>query len=344
MTVPAPVPAARSIAPVPPANVRDEPNALDFETRSASMRRVLATAARLAPCDVTILITGEPGAGKERLARWIHARSSRADRPFVPINCRIFPDLLVDRYVFEQPRGPFSGVVRGIFDVAHGGTLFFDEIGELSLAAQAKLVRVIDEWWAEEAGPAGNGRRPRTDVRIIAATSRDFREELALGRLRADLFYSLGWGGDLQIPPLRERRADLWVLANALLDRSAARLDGSHIRIGPDAWAWLYFYGWPENVRELARVIEYACARAKGRQIRVEDLPAVVLNGSALSQSPPPAVDTRRDRGRRSVSQRHEAQLEEALRRHQGNCRLAAAELGILQATLARKLRGGGWG
>jgi DNA-binding NtrC family response regulator len=307
------------------------PEALEFATGRSAMCQVLAEAARVAPLTMTVLITGEPGVGKERLARWIHAHSTRADRPFVPVDCRAFPDMPVDRRLFRRPRGAFTSVVRGIFYAARGGTLFLDDIDAVSPAMQATLLRLIEERRA----PPGRGvRLRRWDVRLIAATTRNLGKEMAQRRFRQDLFYCLSVR--LHIPPLRERSGDLWVLARALLDRAVARRRRPIGGFAGHALIHLFSYDWPGNVRELEAAIDQASAVARGSEIQLEDLPATVRHG-CISTSSQGIGHTRAARPLDDLRQSHIACV---LRRHQGNRGLAAAELGMSLSTLNRRV---GW-
>ena len=194
-----------------------------FGSLSPSMHRVMVLAARVAPLDSTVLITGESGVGKERLARWLHENSPRARALFVPVNCGAFTDALLESELFGHVRGAFTGAVHdrlGVFEVAHGGTLFLDEIGDVSPAMQVRLLRVIQE---REVRRVGESKARPVDVRLISATHRDLTEEIVETRFRRDLYYRLRVI-DLQIPPLRERPEDLRELARDLLERAATRL------------------------------------------------------------------------------------------------------------------------
>jgi two-component system response regulator HydG len=307
----------------------DAPGALDFAALSPAMREVLAWAARAAPHDdVPVLITGEAGVGKARLARWIHAHSTRADQPLVRVDCRAFSDMPTDHYLVDHPRGPFSGVGHGIFNMARGATLFLDDIADLSHAAQWHLARLVEELL--------HGGRRRLDVRLIAATTRNLRFNMAQRRFREDLFYCLHcW--EVHIPPLRERPDDLRVLAPVLLERAVAR--GHRPIRGFTVQALVHLYGcqWPGNVRELKEAIEDACARATGAEIQLEDLPDTVRQGGVAM----PSLGTGPSRACRSLDDVLTGNTHaciEGRRRRQGQRRLAA-DVGISLSRFNRRLR-----
>jgi two-component system response regulator HydG len=296
------------------------------------MREVLAKAARVAPQDTSVVITGETGVGKDWLAHWIHEHSRRVGREFVPVNCAAFPDTLLDTHLFGHARGAFTGAVedaRGIFEVAAGGTLFLDEVGEVSPAMQAKLLRVLQE---REVRRVGEWRRRRIDVRFIAATNRHLEDEMAAGRFRRDLFHRLHVVG-LHIPPLRERPGELRILARELVERTATRL-GCPVRgFASDAWACLVRHEWPGNVRELEHAIEEACLAATGSEIRFEDLPHTIRDQVPRAPSARPEL--------RPLADLQHSYIQAVLKRHRGNRRAAADELLISMSTLKRKLRRG---
>jgi two-component system response regulator HydG len=309
--------------------VGDGLDALHFETRSSEMRPVFARAARVAAHRLTVLISGEAGVGKEWLARWIHAHSRRAHRPFVTVDCGALPDVPVDRHRFEHARRAGAGVVLGIFDAARGGTLFLDDIGDASPAMQVRLVRII-----EERAPRVNADRSRRmDVRVIAATTRDLAEEVTQRRFRPDLYYRLGV--KLHIPPLRERPGDLRFLARALLERGVAGRHGVIGGLAPQAMARLFAYDWPGNVRELQEAIEEACVMATGSEIQLEDLPEAVRQGCSSSPSQGAGASSTAQ----SFDDFKDAYIDAVLLRHQGNRRRAAEALGISLSTLKRRLR-----
>jgi DNA-binding NtrC family response regulator len=242
-----------------------------FDTQSPVMRQVLAEAARAAPLELPVLITGEAGVGKEWLARWIHTHSRRADAPFVWADCSVFQDVPVGD-VAEHLHGPVNGGLRHVFDAAAGGTLFLHDVADLSKAGQLELVRIL------EPPPQDERDARRVDVRLIVATTRNLKDEVAQRRFRADLFYGLS-SGALHIPPLRERPCDLWNLTCALRDRAVAGRCRPIGGFSDHAVVHLLTYPWPGNVRELEKAIEESCARATGANIELEDLPEALRHG-----------------------------------------------------------------
>ncbi|MEO8481552.1 MAG: sigma 54-interacting transcriptional regulator [Acidobacteriota bacterium] len=296
--------------------------------QSPAMRQVMALAARVAPLDSTVLITGESGVGKERLARWIYQASRRAQGPFVAVNCGAFTDTLLDSELFGHARGAFTGAVQdrlGVFEAATGGTLFLDEVGEVSSAMQVKLLRVIQE---REVMRLGETKSRRVDVRLIAATNRDLQDDVAHRRYRADLYYRLQVIG-LHVPPLRERSDELLDLARNLLTRTAARLGRPVIGYTPRALDALLACVWPGNIRELEHAIERACAVATGTEIDVDDLPDAVRCAIASERRP----------DHRPLADLEQAYIRAVLDRHDGHRRRTAEELGISLSTLKRRLR-----
>ena len=305
------------------------PSSLDgIRSQSPAMQRVMALAARVAPFDSTVLITGESGVGKERLARWLHHESPRARRPFVAVNCGAFADTLLESELFGHTRGAFTGAMHdrlGLFEAAQGGTLFLDEIGEVSPAMQVKLLRVIQE---REVIRLGETKTRRVDVRLIAATNRNLLDEVAHQRYRRDLYYRLRVI-DLHVPPLRERPEELLGLVRDLLAQTAARLGRPVVGCTPRALDRLLDYPWPGNIRELEHALERACAVATGPEIDVEDLPDAVRGVDASAHRP----------DERLLADRERAFIQAVLDRHSGNRRRAAEELGLSLSTLKRRLR-----
>ncbi|MGZ5957758.1 MAG: sigma 54-interacting transcriptional regulator [Myxococcaceae bacterium] len=247
---------------------------LDPRMRSAQMQALLRRARQVAQARTPVLIRGEPGSGKERLARTIHAWSARADRPFVSLSCAALPDGALELELFGHVEGAFANAGRaraGRLVVANGGTLFLDEVSELPLSLQTRLFRFLEDGEFE---PVGSDRPVRVDVRLLAATNADLEAAVSAGRFREDLFYLLDVF-PLEIPPLRERREDVAVLAGALLEELGRRTGKAVRRLTPEALARLEAHEWPGNVRELANVLERALILAPGEELGPEviDLP-----------------------------------------------------------------------
>jgi len=284
---------------------------------SAAMRRVYALVERVAGTDITALVTGESGTGKELVARAIHQRSRRAQAPFSAINCGAVPEALLEAELFGYKKGAFTGASAdrdGLFVSARGGTVFLDELGEMPPAMQVKLLRVLQE---HEVKPLGSERSTAIDVRVIAATNRELRREVAAGNFREDLYYRVAVV-ELALPPLRERKDDLPALATALLARIAAELGRPSPRLGADALRALLGHAWPGNVRELHNVLARAAVLTTGDVITAADL------GLGPSAAPRAKLDA--------------AAIEQALRDSGMNAARAARRLGIGRATLYRWL------
>ena len=294
--------------------------------------------ARIAPYDLSVMVTGESGTGKEMVARAIHYESSRADQPFITENCGAVPDTLLESELFGYKRGAFTGAVDdriGLFQQADGGTLFLDEIGETSPAFQVKLLRVLQEG---EFRPLGSNKSVSVDVRVIAATNRDLEADVRTGRFREDLYYRLATI-PVHVPPLRQRPMDLPLLAGRLLEQSCAAL-GKPVRGFAEATlARLAAYAWPGNVRELQNEILRLVALADGELLGPELLSPRLLHGPATSL---PASDEWTDGLSGNLRQRmdqHERRvLLAAMQRHQGNKSRAASELGLSRVGLRAKL------
>ena len=244
---------------------------------SPKMRSLFEMIATIAPQSSRVLITGESGTGKELVARAIHENSARAKTPFVTINCGAFPETLLESELFGYMRGAFTGANenrRGLFQAADGGTLFMDEIGNMSLTMQVKLYRILQEG---KVRPVGSTEETSVDVRVIAATNKDLEKEIAEGRFREDLFYRLNVI-PIHLPPLRERRDDIPLLARAFLDRYAKSMNKKIEGIEPEAMRRLEVYDWPGNVRELENTIERAVALETTKRVSLEGLPERVTN------------------------------------------------------------------
>jgi len=294
---------------------------------SSGMQKVRMLIEKVAPTNSTVLILGETGTGKELVARGLHDQSNRADNPFVAVNCGALPETLIESELFGHRRGAFTGADEhrvGLFEVAHGGTIFLDEIGELPKAMQAKLLRVLE---SGEIRRVGENKATNVDVRVVCATHRDLPEMVAAEEFREDLMYRVNTF-EIYLPPLRERIDDIPDLARYLLSRHRR---GGQAELAPDAIEALRGHVWPGNVRELANVIEHATILCDSGPIRYEHLPkhfdSRQLQGAA-----------RQRRGVISLRDLEMDAIHEALERTDGNKPLAAEQLGISLKTLYNKL------
>ena len=250
--------------------------------QSPNMRAIFDMIQTVAPQTSRVLITGESGTGKELVARAIHENSVRAQAPFITINCGAFPETLLESELFGYMKGAFTGANenrQGLFQAAHGGTLFMDEIGNMSLTMQVKLYRVLQEG---KVRPIGSTEESNIDVRIIAATNKEFEKEIAEGRFREDLYYRLNVI-PIQVPPLRERREDIPLLARHFLERFRKTMEKPIDAILPEAMTRLESYDWPGNVRELENTMERAVALETGREISLKVLPDRIAGYSGSS-------------------------------------------------------------
>ena len=298
-------------------------------TRSPGMRLVLDLATRLAKVESTVLITGESGVGKERVARLVHDESARAAGPFLAINCGAIAEALLESELFGHARGAFTGATQdrvGLFEAASGGTLLLDEVGELAAGMQVKLLRALQE---REVRRLGENRSRPIDVRVVAATNRDLTGEVAAGRFRKDLYYRLKVV-ELRVPPLRERREDILPLSRVLLADAAQRMKRQLSSLTPRAADQLVRHEWPGNVRELENAMERAVALAQGRRVDLEDLPEDVRRALPI----PTAIT-----GVRTLLAVEKDYILAVLEENGGNQTRAAAQLGIGPSTLYRKLK-----
>ncbi|MFW6202038.1 MAG: sigma-54-dependent transcriptional regulator [Gemmatimonadota bacterium] len=300
---------------------------------SRAFVEVVRLAETIAPSDSTVLITGESGTGKEVLARYIHALSDRSEGPFVSVNCGALPETLLESELFGHVEGSFTGAVRdkdGLFAAAREGTFFLDEVAEMSPALQVKLLRALQE---REVVPVGATEPVEIDVRVIAATNRDLEHEIRRGTFRSDLYYRLNVIS-MHLPPLRERRDDIPLLAEHFLERLAAREngDGEGFTLGEEALEALVEYDWPGNVRELENALERAAVLSKGKAIERDAFPDRVVD-------PPPAplVDDESP-ANPTLETIERAYILWVLRAEDGNKARAAEVLGIDPSTLYRKL------
>ncbi|HSG49979.1 MAG TPA: sigma-54 dependent transcriptional regulator [Longimicrobiales bacterium] len=240
-----------------------------------AMREVMERVVQIAPVASTVLITGESGTGKELVARGIHALSPRRHKPFMAVNVAAITESLLESELFGHEKGAFTGAIdarRGFFELAHGGTIFLDEIGEMPLATQTKLLRVLEE---REFLRVGGEKPIRVDVRIIAATNQDLRQMVALREFRKDLYYRLNVL-HIELPPLRERRPDVPILIRRFIQEISERHDRPFVGISPEAMTILREYHWPGNIRELRNLVESMVILAPGREILPSDIPREV--------------------------------------------------------------------
>jgi NtrC-family two-component system response regulator AlgB len=299
-----------------------------FESSNARMRTLIETARQAATSEATILLAGESGTGKTALARQIHDWSSRRDRQFVVVNCTTLAENLLESELFGHVRGAFTGAIKdkpGRLEAADGGTVFLDEVADLPIPLQAKLLRFLQE---QEFERVGGNKTIRVDVRMIAASNRDLDKEVTGGRFREDLYYRLNVIA-LKVPPLRERPEDITPLATELLGAAAVRYRRGALSFSPAATEALTHYGWPGNVRELRNAVERAVVLSRAAVIHKEDLPdAIFRNAPAAAAQPGGASidELEREHIRRVLAE--SATLEEA-----------ADALGIGVVTLWRKRR-----
>jgi DNA-binding NtrC family response regulator len=302
----------------------------DLIGASPAMQEIFALIRKIAHSRGSVLITGESGTGKEVVARTVHLTSASKQGPFVPINCTAMPEGLLESELFGHVRGAFTGAhttKKGLFEEASGGTLFLDEIGDMAPGLQSKLLRVLQD---QEIRPVGGNRGVRVDVRIVAATNKDPREEIQEGRFRMDLFYRLNVI-PIHIPPLRERREDIPLLAEHFIRKHAGK---GNVRLSAEALDQLTRLPWEGNARELENSIERALALCSGAQIGVEDLPSASSSGEPAFEDNLLRVAASESWTLRQLADRY---TEEVLERTKGNKVKAAQILGINRRTLYRR-------
>ena len=310
--------------------VPDVEEPLGIVAKSTGMQHVVELAQRVAKVDATVLITGESGVGKERIARLVHDESPRAAGPFIAVNCGAIPETLLESELFGHIRGAFTGASsdrHGLFETANHGPLLLDEIGEVSPGMQVKLLRVLQE---REIRRVGESRSRAVDVRVLAATNRDLAHGVAEGAFRQDLYYRLKVV-ELHVPPLRERRDDILPLARVMLADAAVRMGRKISGLVPRAVDQLLRYEWPGNVRELENAMERAVALARGSRVDLEDLPEEVRQAF-----PTPVVNTGTVQPLDAVEKEY---ILAVLERNGGNQTRTAEQLGIGSATLYRRLK-----
>lgn len=298
---------------------------------SDSMRSVFDLVAQVAPSDATVLITGESGTGKELVASEIHRGSRRSSGPFIKVNCAALPESIIESELFGHERGAFTGAVaqrKGRFELAHGGTLFLDEIGELSPQVQVKLLRVLQEREIERIGGTST---LKVDVRVIAATNRRLEDELGSGRFREDLYYRLNVF-PIRVPPLRERKSDIILLADHFAEKYAKKNEKIVKRISTPAIDLLSSYHWPGNVRELENCIERAVILTSDMVIHAYHLPPSLQSAQSTNTEPTTTLDA-------AISRLEKELILEALKIAGGNMASAARKLGITERQMGLRVR-----
>jgi DNA-binding NtrC family response regulator len=306
----------------------------------------------VAPTDSTVLLLGESGTGKELIARSIHVQSRRARGPFVPVNVGAIPEGLVESELFGYARGAFTGAAverAGLVEEADGGTLFLDEIADMPAQAQVKLLRTLE---SNEVRRLGDNVTRLVNLRVVAATHRNLRALADEGRFREDLYYRLNVV-QLELPPLRDRREDIGLLASYFLTRIAERMDRPGLTFSPEAMEIVERYDYPGNVRELENAIEHAVALSEGRFIRPADLPTALRtprmlpthgdagsgSGTVRDVGRAPLTRDAENRDTWSLADVEKEHIQRVLSLHKGNATSAARQLGISRTTLWRKLR-----
>jgi DNA-binding NtrC family response regulator len=312
---------------------------------SEPIRKVFDLIQRVAPTEASVFVAGESGTGKELIARAIHDNSRRSDQPFVAVNCAALPDQLLESELFGHEKGAFTGADgqrRGLLETASGGTFFLDEVSEMSLDLQAKLLRVVQERRIRRVG--GEGELP-IDIRWISATNRDPEEAVRSGQLRQDLYFRLNVV-PIRVPALRERPQDVPLLAQHFLRRYAEKYDRASLRMLPEVVQALECYGWPGNVRELQNMVERMVSLSwDGSELTAEDLPDEIRGGAPLrvpgtrpASAGSGASLSFHDAKSRAIAEFEQAYLRDLLARHRGNISQAARQAGMDRKTIHRML------
>ncbi|MDR2560548.1 MAG: sigma-54 dependent transcriptional regulator [Holophagales bacterium] len=311
-----------------------------FMAESQAMKALLADIALVAPTDGRVLLTGENGAGKEEVAKLIHAQSKRRGAAFIEVNCAAIPEELIESELFGHTKGAFTGAIRdqkGKFREADGGTLFLDEVGDMSLKTQAKVLRTLQEGRVE---PIGGGRAIDADARVIAATNKDLTEEIKAGRFREDLYFRLAVVL-LKVPPLRERREEIILLAEGFLSRIAKRYRKPIKKLSEEAKQVLLDHDWPGNVRELKNMMERALIMGRGVDISAKDLGPLVTHPLLESGWPVfPEFSSLRE----AKEWFEKLYIQRELSNQMGSVAKAAAKLGLDRSSLYKRLRAIGMG
>jgi two-component system response regulator HupR/HoxA len=307
-------------------------------SKDSSMNDVCDLVRRVAPYDVNVLVSGESGTGKELCARALHYNSLRQDGPFVSENCGAVPDGLLESELFGHKRGAFTGASEdrvGLFELADGGTVFLDEIGEVSAAFQVKLLRVLQEG---EIHPLGSNQRRNVDVRVVAATNRDLETEVRAGRFREDLYYRLATF-TIELPPLRERKSDIAVLAHALLEELQKQLGKKVEGISREALACMEAYHWPGNVRQIQNELKRMLVLAEGDVLSADLLSPGIVQGADEQQSEDLSILSQTEGSLKKRMEALEARIvKETMIRHRWNKTRAAEELSLSRVGLRGKL------
>jgi two-component system response regulator HydG len=296
--------------------------------KDPQMQNIYRLIEDIAPTDATVLIQGESGTGKELVARAIHRKSPRNNKPFIVINCSAYPATLLESELFGHEKGAFTGAIRqktGRFEQANGGTVFLDEIGEIAPSAQIKLLRVLQSQKFER---IGGEETLNVDVRILAATNKNLLEEVTKGSFREDLFYRLNVI-PIHLPPLRKRRNDIPLLARYFLRRFSAEQDKEIKDFGSEAMRLLLDYAWPGNVRELENSIEHTAVLAKRSKVEISDLPSSIRDVAAALVPEAPGT----------IVENEKKLLQEVLQECDWNKKKAALQLGISRSTLYEKIK-----
>ncbi len=308
--------------------------------KSQAMQRLYKLIDNVAQTSSTALITGESGVGKELIARALHTKSSRAKQPFIKVSCASLPESLLESELFGHEKGSFTGAVatrKGRFELANKGTIFLDEIGEISKATQVKLLRVIQEKEFERIG--GGGKTIKTDTRIISATNKNLAREVENGSFREDLYYRLNVI-TIEAPPLRERKDDLPLLAYHFLERYSAEINKEVTSFSDDTLALIANYNWPGNVRELQNVVERAVVLTRNTALQPEDLPAAIRASGSDIVTSVEEIDFNEALSLRNAKSAWEKRyLERALMKFQGNISRTAAAIDIARKNLQEKIK-----
>jgi len=313
------------------------PSSSFFVGEHPLMQKINAMVQRVATSDATVLITGESGTGKELVARAVHVYSPRAAYPFVPINCAAIPEELLESELFGHVRGAFTGALSarvGMFQLADEGTIFLDEVGEMPVSLQTKLLRVLQE---REVRRVGADQPQSINVRVIAATNKDLAAEVEKGAFREDLFYRLQVI-PIHVPPLRARRSDIPLLVQYFLEKQNLKY-GRTMQLAAETMVYLWEYDWPGNVRELENLVERVVVLSDNSVVAPEDLPSYVRSFISEKKLPNPTLNNGELDLQQAVEQFENRLIDEALRHTNSNITAAARILRINRTTLMAKLR-----